>query len=87
MSANPVAEGRFGTSRTHPMRPEGWRIVLSIVLPTVWLSFTLLYVGFWAPSFSLFQSVIVVLVSVIVLAGVLGAAWASFGLRQHFGPP
>lgn len=30
---------------------------------------------------SLFQSIVIVLVSVLVLGGLLGAMWASWGLR------
>lgn len=58
------------------------RIVASILGPVAWLSFTLLYVGFWAKGFTVFQSVIVILVSIIVLAGLMAALWASFGMRQ-----
>lgn len=64
------------------MPPRG-RIVASILVPVGWLSFTLLYVGFWAQGFSLFQSVIVILVSIIILAGVMAAIWASWGMRQY----
>ena len=62
--------------------PSRARIVASILGPVAWLSFTLLYVGFWAQGFSLFQSVIVILVSVIVLGGLMGALWASWGMRH-----
>jgi hypothetical protein len=55
-------------------------VVASIVSGAAWISFTLLYVAFWAHGFSLFQSIIVVLVSLVILAGVLASAWISFGL-------
>jgi hypothetical protein len=58
------------------------RIVASILGPVAWLCFTLLYVGFWAKGFTVFQSVIVILVSIIILAGLMAALWASFGMRQ-----
>jgi len=64
--------------------PSRGRVVASILGPVAWLSFTLLYVGFWAPSFTLFQSVIVILVSAIILAGLMGALWASWGMRRHY---
>lgn len=51
------------------------QVVASILFPVGWLCFTLLYVGFWASGFSLFQSVIVILVSTLVLGGVMGAVW------------
>jgi hypothetical protein len=57
------------------------RILATLALVVAWVSFTLLYVAFWATGFSLFQSIIVVVVSLLVLtAGVLGA-WISFGLK------
>ncbi|HTT25337.1 MAG TPA: hypothetical protein VMH90_00040 [Thermoplasmata archaeon] len=52
-----------------------WRITASILGPVAWLCFTLVYVGFWAQGFSLFQSIVVVLVSALVLAGLMGALW------------
>jgi hypothetical protein len=55
------------------------RVMASIIGPVAWLSFTLLYVGFWAKGFTLFQSVIVILVSVTILGGLMGALWASLG--------
>jgi len=55
----------------------------SILGPVAWLSFTLLYVGFWAQGFTLFQSVIVILVSALILAGIMGALWASYGMRRR----
>jgi hypothetical protein len=74
------------TITSHPREgdfPPRARIVASILGPVAWLCFTLLYVGFWAQGFSLFQSVIVILVSVILLAGVMGALWASWGMRYR----
>lgn len=56
-----------------------WRIIASILVPVAWISFTLLYVGFWASGFTLFQSIIIILVSLLVLAGVMGVVWVSAG--------
>lgn len=58
------------------------RVLLSILGPVAWISFTLLYVAFWAQGFTLFQSIVVILVSLVILAGILGATWASFGMRR-----
>jgi hypothetical protein len=71
-----------GSLREHEF-PSRARIVASILGPVAWLSFTLLYVGFWASGFTLFQSVIVILVSVLILAGLMGALWASWGMRHR----
>ena len=66
-----------------PMEGLRWRILVSILGPVAWLSFTLLYVGFWATGFTLFQSIIVILVSVIILGGVMGAIWTTWGPRYR----
>lgn len=58
------------------------RIIASIVAPVAWLSLTLLYVGFWAHGFTLFQSIILVIVSILVLIAVMGVVWVSFGFRE-----
>jgi hypothetical protein len=57
------------------------RIVASIAATVAWLSLTLLYVAFWAHNFSLFQSIVVIVVSLLILSGVLLAAWISYGMR------
>jgi uncharacterized membrane protein YkgB len=59
-----------------------FRVMATILGPVVWLSFTLLYVGFWARNFTVFQGVIVVLVSIMVLAGLMASLWAFWGMRQ-----
>ncbi len=77
--AEQVASAGMNYEKFEKMR---WQIMASIIGPVAWLSFTLLYVGFWAQGFSLFQSVIVILVSALILAGVMGAVWTAWG-RRH----
>jgi hypothetical protein len=57
------------------------RIVLSVIVPVVWISLTLVYVAFFAPTFSWFQDFVIAVVSLLVLFGTLAAMWVSFGLR------
>ncbi len=82
----PGPSGGQGTTSPTQTKPPWvamrWPILLSILGPVAWLVFTLLYVGFWAKGFSLFQSVIVVLVSLLVLFGVVAAAWATWGMSR-----
>lgn len=87
MTPEALTPGASMTFRT-PRTPEGMRgaILLSILGPVAWLCFTLLYVGFWAPGFSLFQSIVVILVSLLALGGVMGATWTWYGFRRHRGP-
>ncbi len=65
------------------MVPHGFRgrVLLSVLGPIAWLIFTLLYVGFWAKGFTIFQDVVVVLVSILVLGGVMAAVWITWGTR------
>jgi hypothetical protein len=58
-----------------------WRVAVSILVGVGWLSFVLLYAAFWSRPYSLLQSVVIILVSFIVLAGIMGAMWASWGMR------
>ncbi len=73
MTGESMAAGTTMTFKT-PGTPEGMRraILLSILGPVAWLCFTLVYVGFWAQGFTLFQSIVVVLTSLVALAGVMG---------------
>lgn len=56
------------------------RILVSLAAGTAWVSFTLLYVAFWATHFSIFQDIVIVFVSLLVLAAVLAGSWISLGI-------
>lgn len=57
------------------------RILVSIAASVIWLSTVLLFLAFWATRFTIFQDIVVIVVSLVVLAGALLGAWVSFGLR------
>jgi hypothetical protein len=81
MAAAPLAENR--SARTFEFDLFGMirrRVLVSIGATVGWLSLTLLFLAFWSHGFSLFQDVIVVIVSILILTGVLLGAWVSFGL-------
>jgi hypothetical protein len=75
-----------GVSRT-PWRMETeqpgyrWRVVLSIVMGVGWFVFLLLWLFFFAGAFTIYQNIAIILVSILVVAGVLGAAWAPWGIK------
>ena len=58
-----------------------WRVAASILVGVGWISFVLRYAAFWSGPYSLFQSIVIVLVSFILLAGITRAKWASWGMR------
>ncbi len=72
---------RTGLSRV--VRGAIVRVVLSVLIPVVWISLTLVYVAFFAPTFSWFQDFVIVLVSLLALLGTVTAMWISFGLRVY----
>ncbi len=65
--------------------PKGlrWRMTVSLIVPIAWLCVTLLYVGFWASGFTLFQSIILILVSALVMGGVMGSIWMAWGPKYR----
>ena len=73
--------GEFPLEPPPMLRGLRSRVAASILLGVGWLSFVLLYAAFWAGGYSLFQSIAIILVSMLVLAGVLGAMWATWGMR------
>lgn len=58
-----------------------WRVSATIILGTAWLVFILLFAGFWASHFDLFQNIMIFFASIIVLLGLIAAFWASWGMR------
>ena len=59
------------------------RVVLSVLVPVAWISLTLVYVAFFAPRFSVFQDIVLVIISVLALVGALTVMWVSFGMRMY----
>ncbi|MGP8159096.1 MAG: hypothetical protein ACLPWO_05785 [Thermoplasmata archaeon] len=82
MNANPFSDPTSVRSREFDLFGSiRRRILVSIGATAGWLCLVLLYLAFRATGFSIFQSIVVVVVSLLVLAAVLLGAWISFGLR------
>lgn len=60
----------------------GWRVAVSILIAIGWLSFIILWLFFSAGSYDIFQNLAIVIVSVLVGVGLLGAMWAPWGMRM-----
>jgi hypothetical protein len=60
----------------------GWRAALSVVMGFAWVAFFILWFALLGAGYSAYQTIAVVLISVLVLIAVLGAAWAPWGIRQ-----
>jgi len=68
--------------------PFDWRgrmpfapIVLSFLAVVAWLVFILLFALYWSTGFSLFQDVIVTIVSLLVMGLLVGLMWVVWGMR------
>ena len=59
----------------------GPRVVVSIIVFFGLLIFAIIYVAFYAISFSLFQKIAVILVAILAAIAILGAMWASWGIK------
>ena len=58
-----------------------WRAIVSIIIVFGWVLFILLFAGFWADKFTLFQNIVIFFASVIAAIGLLAVMWAAWGMR------
>lgn len=58
-----------------------WRILFSILIPVLWLSFLILWLFFYADAYNLYQNLAVFLASILIAFGVLGSVWAFWGMK------
>jgi len=68
----------------------GWRIAVSIITFFGLLIALILWLFFFAGSYNGYQNIAVVFVMVLAFMAVMGATWASWGMRQGMrwmGPP
>lgn len=61
------------------------RVAVSIIVFFGLLVFAIIYTAFFASSFSLFQKVAVIAVAILVAIAILGAMWASWGIKYGKG--
>ena len=59
-----------------------WRIIGTILVFTAFLVGSLIYVGFYAGSYDLFQKVIVVLIAFILAIATVAIMWVSWAGRR-----
>ncbi len=57
------------------------RVAVSIIVFFGLLIFAIIYVAFFATPFDLFQKIAVIVVAVLVATAILGAMWASWGIK------
>ncbi len=57
------------------------RVAVSIIVFFGLLIFAIIYVAFFAASYSTFQKIAVIVVAILVATAILGAMWASWGIK------
>ncbi len=57
------------------------RVVVSIIVFFGLVIFAIIWVAFFASAFSLFQKIAVIVVAILVAIAILGATWASWGIK------
>lgn len=67
-----------------PLKTEGmgWRVGVSIVTFFGSIIVVILWLFFYAGSFNVYQNIAVVVVILLAFMAVMGATWASLGMRQ-----
>jgi hypothetical protein len=65
------------------MRTPGfaWRVGLSILSVFGLVIFFIIWLFFYASRFSAYKNIAIVLVALLVFVAIMGAAWASWGIR------
>jgi hypothetical protein len=59
----------------------GWRVPLSAVMGVGWLIFVVIWLFFFASGFSFLQNLAIIIVSLLIMGAVLGAAWAPWAIK------
>jgi hypothetical protein len=73
------AENEKSWSRTRQKSGLFFPLVASMVGVLVWLVFILLFALFWSKNYSLFQDIVVFIVSLCITALLLGLMWTIWG--------
>ena len=65
-------------------RPVAWRAIATMAMLAAWTLFIIVYALLWAPAYSLFQSIVVLVGSLILTAIAIGTMWMAYGIRRGF---
>jgi membrane-bound metal-dependent hydrolase YbcI (DUF457 family) len=60
----------------------GWRVAVSILTFFASIVGIILWLFFYAENFNVYQNIAVVVVILLGFVAVMGATWASWGMRQ-----
>jgi membrane protein YdbS with pleckstrin-like domain len=60
----------------------GWRVSVTIVISLGWLAFVILWFAFLSSGWPLYQSIAIVLISVLIFVLILSLMWVPWGLKH-----
>ncbi len=64
------------------MSPRLWLpITITIIIGIGWVIFILVHTAFWSGDFSLFQNIVIALVSFLLAGGLVAIMWVVWGVR------
>ena len=69
-------------NESHHLGPIGL-IVASLVSFLAWLIFILFFALYWSEGFSLFQNIIVFIVSLCIMGVIIGLMWIVWGRNKN----
>jgi protein-S-isoprenylcysteine O-methyltransferase Ste14 len=74
-----------GEGNAGPMKPEGmgWRVGVSIVTFFGAIIAVILWLFFFAGGYNAYQNIAVVIVIILAFIAIMGATWASWGMKQQ----
>jgi hypothetical protein len=81
MASNETKEGGPRYPDWEHTRPIGG-VVLTLLAIIAWLFFILFYALYWSTSYSLFQNIVVVIVTLGITGVVIGLGWVVWGSRN-----
>jgi hypothetical protein len=59
------------------------RVVVSIIIPLALMIFLIIWFFFYATNFDFYQNIAVFIVSILIMAGIMGAIWAPWGMKHE----
>ena len=59
-----------------------WRVWLSMILAFILTIFLIVWFWYYAEPYTWYQNIAILLVSILIIGGVLGASWAPWGIKH-----
>jgi hypothetical protein len=59
------------------------RVSVSIIIPLALMIFLIIWFFFYADGFDIYQNIAIFFVSILAMAGIMGAIWAPWGMKHE----